>query len=282
MDDAIRKPQSWETCDVEIYGYITGFVDLLQQKLGKCLTGVYLHGSLAMGSYFPPKSDMDMLAVVDKSLEVSLAEDLNFSIARYSERRPTTGDIEFSVITSETAKNVPDEMPYELHYSEMWKQRIFDRQVTYGVRQIDPDLPAHLMCVKKRGVCLYGTKIGEAFGEVSWHNFMLAVLDDFDWIVMDENICESPYYGVLNICRVLQMIFEKNRKILSKYEGGMWGVAKLPAEYTSLIQKVLAVYSSDKPIDENNRKTGGVGWDKHELCAFRDYAKRERCVITIN
>ena len=52
-------PQSWPNCDKAIYAYINGFVELLKSKLADTLVGVYLHGSLAMNSYFPPKSDME-------------------------------------------------------------------------------------------------------------------------------------------------------------------------------------------------------------------------------
>ena len=276
MPSGMYKPQSWPDCDSVIHKYITGFIDLLKDKLNPNLVGVYLHGSLAMGSYFPPKSDMDFIIVSGSRLGAGLAKELNLFIARYAETRPTAGSIECSVITQETARNVPDEIPYELHYSETWHQRILDNQVTYGARQIDPDLPAHLMCVKKRGVCLCGAEIEKVFGEVSWRNFTLAVMYDFNWIVDGENICESPYYSVLNICRGLQMRKENDEKYLSKYEGAVWGIKNLPGEFAPLIQKALTVYSSDAPVEEAERKTGGVTWEKSALLAFRDYAEEER------
>jgi streptomycin 3"-adenylyltransferase len=264
--------------------------------------GVYLHGSLAMGSYFPPKSDMDFIIVTSDRLEADLAQSLNLSIAQYAENRPTAGGIECSVITLQTARDVPEQTPYELHYSES----CLDDAATYGAEKFDPDLPAHLMCVKKSGVCLYGMTIDDVFGEVSRHNFLLSVMYDFSWIVEDENICESPYYGVLNLCRVLQIVSEQNasekntsegvagkkiadekiadekfagekteetEKYLSKYEAALWGIENLPSEHIPLIQKALEVYASDKPINKREQKTGGVTWDHPALLAFRDYAR---------
>jgi len=269
-----QKPQSWPDCDEAVQKYVSGLVDLLKCELKDNLTGVYLHGSLATGSWFWPKSDLDVLAVVYKRLDPERARETNLSIARYAENRPLTGGVELSVITAETAGNVPDAMPFELHYSEDWRQRILDDQVVYGNAPVDIDLQAHLMCVKKRGVCLFGKRIGEVFGDVSWRNFLAAVLDDFSWIMADENICESPYYGILNICRVLQTVTEKDQRILSKYEGGMWGLEDLPDEYIPLIQKALDIYSSRTAVAESERRTGGVHWDKRRLLALRDYAKR--------
>ena len=278
----MNKPQSWPDCDKAVYRYITGFINLLKKELHTNLAGVYLHGSLAMGSYFPPKSDMDFIIVSKDNIDEMLAKELNTSIARYSEIRPTAGDIECSVITLNTALNAPDEMPYELHYSEAWHDRILDNQVVYGIRQIDPDLPAHLMCVKKRGVCLYGMEIGDVFGEISWRNFVLAIMDDFNWITEGENIYESPCYGVLNICRVLQILTYNNERYLSKYEGATWGIENLPSEYTPLIQKALVVYSSAAPIAEGERRTGGVAWDKNSLLGFRDFAVTRRAAVLKN
>jgi GrpB-like predicted nucleotidyltransferase (UPF0157 family) len=197
---------------------------------------------------------------------------LNHAIAQYAETRPIIGSIECSVITLETAQNVPDEMPFELHYSES----CLNDAETYGERKVDPDLQAHLMCVKKCGVCLYGKEIDEVFGTVSWENFMLAILGDFDWIAADENICESPYYGILNICRNLQLFWDSNRKYLSKYEGATWAIENLPVEYKPLIEKALSVYCSDAIINERERRTSGVDWDKASLLAFRNYARAER------
>lgn len=270
------KPQSWTNCDKGIRDYITGLVDLFRHRLGSNLAGVYLHGSLAMGSYFPPKSDIDLIIVVYNGLDAGFAGSLNRSIAGYAEKRPTTGSIELSVITLGTARTVPSQMPYELHYSEAWHRMVLDDRVEYGKHFTDPDLPAHLMCVKKRGVCLYGKPVDEVFGEVDWNDFMQSVLADFDWTVSDKNICESPYYCILNICRVLQLLEEDGRQILSKYEGGLWGIRNLPQEYSALVGKALEVYSSDRAVDEAERKTGGVTWDRAELLAFRDYAKSRR------
>lgn len=268
--------QSWFTCDPSIRDYLRGLVSLLGESLADNRTGVYLHGSLATGSWFPPKSDMDILVVVDCELEPDRAGALNLAIARYSLTRPTVGDIELSAITRAAAHDVPAEMPFELHYSEDWRQRIFDSQVIYGNGKTDIDLQAHLLCVKRRGICLCGAPIAEVFGDVPWQRFMAAILDDFDWIAAGENIRASPYYGILNICRVLQALREDNRQVLSKLEGGLWGLEHLPEKYAPLIEQALAIYTSGEEIPESQRRTGGAAWDPRTLLAFRDYAIAER------
>jgi hypothetical protein len=61
--------------------------------------------------------------------------------------------------------------------------------------------------------------------------------------------------------------------VLSKYEGGSWGIRNLPEEYTALVEKALEVYSCDRPVSEAERKVGGVAWNRAQLLAFRDYAR---------
>jgi len=268
-----RHPQSWQDCGGDIRSYVGGLVKLLADKLGSNLTGVYLHGSLAAGSWFPPKSDIDIIVVVYGGLTCEQAADVNLAIAKYAETRPVTGSIELSVITLETARNVPEKMPFELHYSETWHEKILRGEVVYGGGLTDGDLPAHLTWVKKRGICLCGEPIDEVFGDVSWQSFTDSVREDFDWLAEGENICEAPYYGVLNLCRVLQSVMENDRKLLTKYEGARWAIENLPPEHRPVIQKALDIYSSNAPINESERRTGGAQWDKGQLLALRDYAK---------
>lgn len=269
----MQKPQKWPDCDEPIRNYIAQFVELMKQALDDRLIGVYLHGSLAMGSYYPPKSDMDLIAIVSQHMEAQTAEQLLFNIALFSELRPTLGNIEFSAITASAAQSIPNPMPYEIHYSSDWHDRILRHDVQYQDDQFDSDLFAHLMCLKKRGVCLYGQPIAEALGDVRWNDFMFAVLDDLDWILGDENITESPFYCILNICRAFQLLVTKQQNAFSKDEGALWGLTAFPEDYTGLIQKALDVYHSERPLQEAERRSGGVPWNHRELLAFRDYAR---------
>ena len=268
--------QKWPDCDSAARQYLESFTRLLQAALGANLVGVYLHGSLAMGSYYPPKSDMDVLAVVKTSLTPARAAALLRDIAMYSDTRPTVGDIEFSLITAAAAKAVPNPMPYELHYSSSWHDRILRNEVSFDVPQYDSDLFAHLLCLQQRGVCLYGEPVESAIGEAAWADFLFAVLDDLDWVLGDENILESPYYCIFNACRVLQLLETGVREVFSKEEGALWGLENLPAMHAPVIRQALEVYRSSETITEEERRRGGVAWDGAALLAFRDYARARR------
>lgn len=269
----MQQPQHWPDCDREIKAYVQGFVALVKEGLRENLHGVYLHGSLAMGCYYRPKSDLDLLATVKGPVCPADLRALALHIARYAQQRPTAGNIEFSLLTKEAAAAPIHPSPYLLHYSSHWHERILSDAVQYGECALDPDLSAHLRCTKQHGYCLYGAPIDEAIGEVPWDAFMAAVLDDLEWILDDENILESPYYGILNICRVLQLLMTGETRVYSKEEGALWALDALAPQYHPTINAALAIYRADMPVDEQNIKQGGIQWDTAALLAFRDMAR---------
>lgn len=272
----MNRPQSWEDCDEDIKQFVLDTTRKLEDNLDDNLIGVYLHGSLAMGSYYRPKSDIDLIIVTNQPIGKTAAKATGIAIARQAEQRPTTGNLELSIITAKTAKEVPVPPPCELHYSSERHDQTLKGEVNYDSNKTDMDLQSHLLYVKQRGICLVGKPIDEVFGEYDWQHFMDSVIDDFDWIVEDEHILETPFYSTLNICRVLQLLSESEHIVHSKDEGGKWGLQNLPLEYKPLIKKALDVYRSSEPVDEDHRRTGGKVWDREELLSLRDYAKEAR------
>lgn len=272
----MNSAQHWDSCDKTIKTFVNGFIALLIQHADTHLKGVYLHGSLAMGCFYAPKSDIDILAVARDNLPWQEAARLNRLIAQYAQTRPIAGNLEFSLISARVAKAVPARPTYLLHYSSLWHDRILRGDVTYADNMVDTDLSAHMAVVRQRGICLYGDAIESTFGIVRRCDFLSSIADDLAWILEGDNICESPYYSILNICRVLHALSQTNVVCLSKDEGARWGLAHLPPAYHALIQKALCVYHSPYfPKSEADHKTGGTAWDKAALLQFKDYAKSE-------
>ena len=265
--------QHWDNCDEDFKLFTLELVKKLKSLLDNMLTGVYLHGSLAMGSYYRPKSDIDLIVVVDTALDAALAEQVGVMIATHACQRPTLGNGERSVITADTARHVPIPTPFEVHYSSQWHDRILRGKVDYSCRRTDSDLCSHLMYVTKRGIRLFGKPIHEVFGKVEWEDFMVSVLSDGHWILEGSNILKTPYYGVLNICRILQLLSQDTQEVHSKDEGGGWALAHLPARYHSVIRQALDVYRSAEAVTEEQRQTGGKIWNTDPLLALRDFAR---------
>ena len=70
---------------------------------------------------------------------------------------------------------------------------------------------------------------------------------------------ENPTYMILNLCRVLA--YKEDELILSKQEGGKWGLENVPEIYHPLILQALNEYSFDEAI-----KT-----DRDRACEYAAY-----------
>lgn len=272
-DDPPGRPQEWPGCDADIAAFVDRTVDLLQDDLGDDLTGVYLHGSLAMGSYFRPKSDIDVLVVVEAPLTVQQRGAVARSLAAHMRTRPVVGNLELSVITAAVARATPVPVPYEVHVSSMWQARILADEMNYAGDPTDPDLPAHLTHCRQRGIALTGRPIEETFGEIAWEAFLEAVDEDAGWVLQGSNLLESPFYGILNLCRVIQLRQQSDRRVHSKDEGARWAMQNLPGEHREVVRRAWTVYRSETEVAESDRRTGGLTWPEADLLSFRDFAR---------
>ena len=215
------------------------------------LVGVYLHGSLAMGCFNPDKSDIDLLVVVED--EISWDEKKRFMdfIVTLNEQGPAKG-IEMSIVKREYCENFIYPTPYELHFSVMHLNLYRNSSQDYIERMkgTDRDLAAHFVITKNRGITLYGRSIDDIFGEVPKE----AYIDSIKFDVEDacNEILENPIYIILNLCRVLAYL--RDSLILSKAEGGKWGIENVNEKYKGLVEEALNCYVTDTTMILKGKK----------------------------
>ena len=219
------------------------FVEIAKEILKDRLTGVYLHGSAVMGCYQPKKSDLDFLVVVNTALSDTEKRGFMDRLLDLDHECPGKG-IEMSIVTKDVCNPFVYPTPFILHYSRMhtgWYRRDPEDYIR-KMNGTDKDLAAHITVIRNRGICLYGLPIHEMFGDVPEGHYLDSILGD----VSDaENvITDNPMYMILNLTRVLGYLREK--KILSKKEGGIWGLKNLPERYHPLIHSALDEYESGK------------------------------------
>jgi predicted nucleotidyltransferase len=266
------RPQGWETADADIRAFVESSVGRVADQLGSPeFVGAYLHGSLAMGSFYRPKSDLDILFVVEESLLPHHRRQVALTLCHLSDERPNLGDLEVSVLRRADTANFHQPLPFELHYSEKWKSQIRRDVVDWAPQRTDPELAVYCCAVQARGICLRGTPIRDAFSPVPTEDTRAAILDDLDWTLEEDHILESPYYGVLNCCRVLLLQNEGWDQVLSKDEGGEWALQHLPQQYQQIVAQALACYRSPEDVPAEQRRTDGHGWDQTALRAMCSY-----------
>ena len=221
----------------------TAFAEMAKEILKDRLTGVYLHGSAVMGCYQPKKSDLDFLVVVNTALSDTEKRGFMDRLLDLDHECPGKG-IEMSIVIKDVCNPFVYPTPFILHYSRMhtgWYRRDPEDYIR-KMNGTDKDLAAHITVIRNRGICLYGLPIHEMFGDVPEGHYLDSILGDVS--DAENEITDNPMYMILNLTRVLGYLREK--KILSKKEGGIWGLKNLPERYHPLIRSALDEYESGK------------------------------------
>lgn len=209
--------------------------------LKKNLVGIYEHGSLAFGCFHWERSDIDFLVVVREKLDQREKESLIRILINKRERAPVKG-FEMSVVLAESLKPFIYPTPFELHYSEYYQERVRSDPQAYceQMHGTDRDLAAHCTVILAKGRAAAGADIADVFGEVPRSAYLNSILYDVEQA--EDDISENPVYTALNLCRVLAAVKEK--MVLSKAEGGRWGMEKLDEKWRELISNALSAYEN--------------------------------------
>ena len=234
--------------------------------LGDALTGVYLHGSAAMGCYRPDRSDLDLLTVVRRPLSDAVKRAYMDMVPELDAAGPAKG-IEMSVVTEDAVNPFVYPTPFLLHWSRAhaaWYRRDPEDYIR-RMNGTDPDLAAHCTVIRRRGRCLWGAPVESVFGEVPEEAYVDSLWGDVSGAA--EEIEANPVYLTLNLARVLAYLREG--AVLSKREGGEWGLAHLPA-CRPLIEAALRDYAGGERMTvdpERSRRCAAIMLD--EIAAER-------------
>jgi len=225
--------------------FISRFVALSKETLNDRLTGIYLHGSAVMGCYQPEKSDLDFLVVVNTALSEAEKRRFMDRLLELDHDCPGKG-IEMSIVTKDVCNPFVYPTPFILHYSRMhteWYRRDPEDYIR-KMNGTDRDLAAHFTVIRSRGCCLYGLPVQDVFGEVPVQDYLDSIWNDVSGA--EEEITENPMYLILNMARILAYLKEK--KVMSKKEGGEWGLKFLPEQYHPLIRSALQEYENGNDV----------------------------------
>ena len=237
---------------IEYKKFIDSFVQKNQMILGDNLVGVYLHGSAVMGCFHPKKSDLDFIIVIQHDLNAAVKRQyMDMVVAQNSHdaiMAPAKG-IELSIVKESVCRPFVYPTPFVLHFSAAhlnWYQTNPSDYIE-KMNGTDKDLAAHFTILYHRGMTLWGKEIPEVFAEVDSAYYFDSIWNDIE--NAKEEITENPMYITLNLCRVLA--YQKEQLILSKLEGGTWGLANLPQKYAPLIADALKDYTTDSTMKLN-------------------------------
>ncbi len=225
---------------------LDAIVEKSRQIFKENLTGVYLHGSMAMGCFHPVKSDIDLIVVVREQITDQQKLQFMNDIVELNAAAPAKG-IELSIVMEKDCRDFRYPTPFTLHFSNAHLQWFLDNPADYirKMNGVDKDLAAHFTIIKNYGMVLYGAEIDDVFADVPRNAYIDSIW--FDIENAKEEITENPVYVILNLCRVAA--FLKNDLIVSKKQGGEWALQSLPSQYHPLISLALQSYASGDDIE---------------------------------
>lgn len=228
------------------------FVKESKEILGENLVGVYLHGSAVMGCFNEKKSDIDLMVVVNEEITAEAKKRYIDMVVRLNADAPEKG-IEMSIVRKAVCKPFVYPTPFDLHFSvghlEWYKANPTD--YIAKMNGVDSDLAAHFTIIYHRGKCLYGEEITSVFEKVDREYYLDSIFSDIENAATD--IITNPVYIILNLCRVLA--YKQGGLILSKKEGGEWGLKTIPERYHALVLQALCEYTTNEVKEWNETDT---------------------------
>lgn len=235
---------SWENCPKEVKDQISKLNEILDEHLGDNLIGTYLHGSLALQSFNPNSSDLDIIVLLKEKIDVEIRFLLVKELLSVS-KKPSP--IEISFITEGAIKPWKHPTPFELHSSEYWRDRYEERVALedkgfWSETPVDGDLACHLTLINKKGICIFGLPIKEAFSEIPETDFRSSIVSGVDYAI--SVLTTLPVYGILTLCRVLSYL--ETGEILSKRDAGMWALSIIPENLRYIVRSAVEVYEGTR------------------------------------
>ncbi len=220
----------------------------IHRIIGRNLIGIYLHGSLAMGSFQLRSSDIDMILVVQKEA----CKTTRKRIIQYLDAvRSGDASIEISVFSEEVLRRPKYPIKVNLRYD--YPDNIFENER-------DKEVLAHLFETRERGFLVWGKPVREVFSAIPACWYLLASVHDLRHT--RRYLLKNPSYWVLNACRTIA--FNKTHRVFSKPEGGEWAGSNLPPKYHDLINRILSCH-------RKRTYRGRIAWNVRELKEFADY-----------
>lgn len=219
----------------------------LRDLLGANLAGLYVYGSLAFGCYNPARSDVDVLVVTRRRMA---AETLG-PLSRLLNGLPARVPLEISFLSRADLSPWRYPCPFDYHYS-------LTDEKSDGM---DVYFAAEVANARARSIPLVGPPPDELLPAVPQADYLDCLVRDTRWA--RERADEIPVYAVLNCCRMLA--YARNRTILSKAEGGRWGLREVPGDFRPLVETALLAYGSERSGDER--------LDRREVLRFSEWAE---------
>ena len=167
--------------------------------------------------------------------------------------------VEVSAIKLSDAKEWKSPGNCIFHYSDFWREKYLARfrdpasEVYVADREFpDADVTSYIKLIKQSGIILYGQNIHDVFADISDEDFWSAICSDID--EYDFHAYDPRYFAsnILILGRILS--FKKEKRILSKYDGGLWMIQNVPEDLQYLPEAAMKIWfeNEDHALPEDD------------------------------
>ncbi|MFZ5814587.1 MAG: aminoglycoside adenylyltransferase domain-containing protein [Bacillota bacterium] len=209
----------------------------LESLLGHRLTGLYLHGSLALGGFDPRRSDIDYLAVTAEPLSDPVLSDL-------AELHRRIGESDHRWVIPYEGSYIPVQA-IRRHDPARSLHPVIRVDGSFGVDRHGGEWIIQRHLIRERGITLVGPPPESLIDPVTPGDLRLAVCHLMrEWwepqLRDPHRLRSSEYqaYAVLTMCRVLYTL--RFGSLASKPEAARWAQQTLDQRWAGLIEGAMA------------------------------------------
>jgi len=228
----------------EVISQINKVVDIWKKHLNNNLVGVYLHGSIVLNAFMPNSGDIDLLIIVENPLDIPTKLAIAKDIIE-ADKKPCPLEMSAVCLNEVRPWRTPGKCVF--HYSDSWTERYLKRFSDPGAECYvvdnefpDPDVTSYIKLICKCGIVLYGRDIKDVFCDISDEDFWEAISTDID--SYDFHSYAPRYFAsnILILGRILS--FKETRRILSKYDGGLWMIDHVPEDLKYIPELAMRIW----------------------------------------
>lgn len=219
----------------------------MQSVLGEKLVGLYLYGSLVTDDFDQNVSDIDLLAILESSLNDQEFEQLQKMHQDFANEYKEWSDrVEVQYMPKVALKN------FKTEESEVV---VISPGEPFHKKIVGKHFLINWYIVQEKGLTLFGADPKKIIEQISKEEFIQAVKDHTkswsEW-VKDMKSKGAQAYAILTLCRAIYAV--RNGEQVSKKQAADWARKELP-EWEDLINKALAWYKSKENKNINGDST---------------------------
>jgi predicted nucleotidyltransferase len=234
-----RRPRGWRNAPAPAKRQIAGLVESVQALLGRALQAIYLYGSLARGCFYPARSDLDLLIVVERPLR----RDYKLGLAQAALTR-SNAPYPLDVLVVARGDLVPWRypVPCQLRICEERRARLAAATAGIGwlawpegAEEISRIAAIEIASTRGHGITLHGPPPGELLPEPPRTDLLDAVLSSVEG-AEQHSPAELP-----RLCQALA--YTRAGLLPARAEALRWALETLAEDYQPPIAQVLAAWS---------------------------------------